>query len=100
MAGVTEAVDSEITDEKRKQNTILMRRQCTAIIENKSVPCSCGSSVPVIHMFRCYFCGVWFCRCCAGDHFGSEGNQSEYRRIHMEGCSDEPQQPPRAAGEK
>lgn len=36
-----------------------------------SVACAgCGVVQPLRIMFRCYFCGLWFCHVCGRVHFG------------------------------
>lgn len=34
------------------------------------VNCECGLLIPLRHMFRCLYCGCWFCQACAEVHFG------------------------------
>ena len=34
------------------------------------VTCPCGLNAPVRFLFRCLYCGVWFCQRCAEEHFG------------------------------
>lgn len=35
------------------------------------VTCECGTKIELWGMvFRCLYCGVWFCRRCAVKHFG------------------------------
>jgi len=36
------------------------------------VECGCGRGRPIELMFRCYYCGMWFCDTCAPEHFGLE----------------------------
>lgn len=38
----------------------------------RSVTCPCGSRRNVRSMFQCYYCEVWFCKECAGEHFNQE----------------------------
>ena len=33
------------------------------------VDCPCGRRTPVAFAYHCYMCRVWFCTCCAADHF-------------------------------
>lgn len=32
--------------------------------------CVCGETVPVLEMYRCFGCGIYFCARCAAKHFG------------------------------
>jgi hypothetical protein len=36
------------------------------------VTCGCGRSMAIECLFRCFFCGVFFCEKCAREHFGEE----------------------------
>lgn len=36
----------------------------------RTVTCPCGRERNVRSMFQCLYCEVWFCRRCAGVHFG------------------------------
>ena len=39
------------------------------------VTCFCGKRINVYyHAYRCYFCGIYFCRECASRHFRIEQN--------------------------
>jgi len=41
--------------------------------ESAQVTCPCGTTGHIELMFRCFYCHVWFCPDCAGDHF-SDGD--------------------------
>jgi hypothetical protein len=43
--------------------------------EPVQVTCGCGRRVAIECMFRCYFCGIWFCPKCAKEHFGEEADR-------------------------
>lgn len=34
------------------------------------IRCGCQKKVPIMHAFRCLYCGEWYCQTCAEDHFG------------------------------
>jgi len=34
------------------------------------ITCECGRCRPMLRMFRCLYCGCWFCQACAEVHFG------------------------------
>jgi len=36
------------------------------------VTCGCGRRMAIECLFRCFFCGVFFCPKCAREHFGEE----------------------------
>lgn len=51
-----------------------IRQQLVEIQTTHAVTCSCGRGpLSVGNVWRCYFCGVWFCRKCAKAHFGDGG---------------------------
>jgi len=41
-----------------------------------NVPCGCGRNVELWKMFRCYYCGQFFCRECAPGHFGKVADKA------------------------
>lgn len=41
---------------------------------SSTVTCGCGRRMAIECLFRCFFCGVWFCGKCAREHFGEESN--------------------------
>ena len=40
------------------------------------INCECGRLTPMRHLFRCLYCGCWFCQTCAEVHFGK--TRAEY----------------------
>ena len=44
---------------------------------NVRITCICGIKFGLEWLFRCYYCGVWFCESCAEKHFGKEHNHAE-----------------------
>lgn len=50
--------------------------QLKAANENRPLICMCGKQFLMQHMFRCLYCGEWFCKECAEAHFGQ--TQEEY----------------------
>jgi hypothetical protein len=53
---------------------VRLRRQMTEAVRCVGeVTCECGSSLPIHCMYKCLYCGRWFCRICAHNHFGSAG---------------------------
>jgi predicted Zn-ribbon and HTH transcriptional regulator len=41
------------------------------LIDTKMI-CSCGKSISLMHMHRCFYCGEWFCPDCAKTHFETD----------------------------
>ena len=58
----------------------MMRRQLRAARHVEPVPCAgapdgerlggCASVQPVWKLYRCLYCGLWFCLRCGERHFG------------------------------
>lgn len=50
----------------------LMEQQIRESKDNPGsvIKCGCGKKQPMRFMYRCYYCGVFFCFTCAADHFG------------------------------
>jgi hypothetical protein len=44
-------------------------------VHGEKVTCPCGFAAPVVFAFQCFECGIWFCRSCAGRHFGLGGDR-------------------------
>ncbi len=43
-----------------------------AICSHGDITCGCGTSLPIRCMYKCLYCGCWFCRICAHKHFGTD----------------------------
>ncbi|MFH1759878.1 MAG: hypothetical protein ABIA63_02130 [bacterium] len=39
------------------------------------ITCECGKRPMMFYMFRCLYCGLWFCQSCAGKHFGCKDDR-------------------------
>jgi len=60
--------------DKTIETRIKLRKQMEQAIRIVGdVTCQCGDVLPMRCMFKCLYCGLWFCRICAHEHFGSEG---------------------------
>lgn len=47
-------------------------------MRGEPVPCHiCSTPIPLMFAFKCYYCGFWFCKKCAGEHFKPEAMQRE-----------------------
>ena len=64
----------EISAEERDRLRGIVFRQCREIGVDAMVTCQCGHALPLIHVFRCFYCGVWLCRACAKDHFSPDND--------------------------
>ena len=39
--------------------------------EQPKITCAgCQIQAPIRFLFRCLYCGIWYCKTCAEDHFG------------------------------
>lgn len=71
--------ESKATPEEREQALKMMAAQIRLILnqENDEIPskftkirCGCNKLVGWKFMYRCLYCGIWFCKDCAEQHFG------------------------------
>lgn len=62
-------------DTERLELLSMMAVQARAVVDDKTtLQCAgCGRQMLLHNTFRCYFCGLYFCRRCAGLHFGRVG---------------------------
>jgi hypothetical protein len=67
---------------------MLIRRQLDAVTGGYAIECICGRHFAMTRMYRCLYCGVWFCATCAEVHFGQ--TRAEYREKHPDHWPDEP----------
>ena len=44
------------------------------------VTCECGLTAPLRFLFRCLYCGAWFCQTCAENHFNKSREQYNRER--------------------
>jgi len=62
------------TQEELEQLRIAIQRQLKQAMEDPTyVDCAtCNTPYPLWKLYRCYFCGLWFCDNCAAYHFGKK----------------------------
>ncbi|MCK5606414.1 hypothetical protein KAR91_31220 [Candidatus Pacearchaeota archaeon] len=74
---------SDATSEQKKANALFVMKQLRLIIDqekNKTpsqflkIRCGCNKLIQWKYMYRCLYCGIWFCRECAEKHFGFKKN--------------------------
>lgn len=53
-----------------------VRRQTQEAMDTAHVHCGCGKLRPTWLMYRCYYCGEFYCEPCAPEHFGK--SREEY----------------------
>lgn len=62
-------------------NAVLKIQSRQAIGEQPIVDCICGAPIPLRFLYRCLYCGVYFCLTCAEKHFGKTREQYGQERI-------------------
>jgi len=71
--------ESKATPEEKQQERICLRKQIELILDQERIKvpmqhvrirCGCGKLINWQYMFRCLYCGVWFCKTCAEEHYG------------------------------
>ncbi len=57
----------------------IIRKQNRIVIKNSfKMTCGCCQKItPVEWLYKCFYCGVWFCHKCAEDHFLSEKKEKK-----------------------
>lgn len=67
------------TPEERKQKLQWMQEQVSLILDQQRIEapmqhvkirCGCNKLVGWMFMYRCLYCGIWYCKDCAEKHFG------------------------------
>jgi hypothetical protein len=71
--------ESKATSEEREQSLKWSAAQIQLILDQEKIEvpskftkirCGCNKLVGWKFMYRCLYCGVWFCKDCAEEHFG------------------------------
>jgi len=59
-----------LTEEEYNENMKWAFKSFSQATAGKLVTCrGCGKDFKLINLFRCYFCGSYFCRKCGKEHF-------------------------------
>jgi hypothetical protein len=73
--------ESKATPEQRQETLELMANQIRVLHDQEKIGvplmkakirCGCLKLLPWWVMYRCFYCGVWFCKDCAEQHFGAK----------------------------
>lgn len=40
------------------------------VVRLSTITCGCGWERGITEMYKCLYCGIWFCQLCAEVHFG------------------------------
>lgn len=77
--------ESKSTPEELEQQRAWLREQIELIFDQQCIEtpmqyvkirCGCNKLIGWKYMFRCLYCGVWYCKECAEDHFGAKVPES------------------------
>ena len=66
----------EVTSALYGEKLVHMHKQFLQVYQNHAIECVCGLKFRVDEMYRCLYCGEWFCTECAEAHFGK--TRAEY----------------------
>ena len=78
--------ESNATPEQKAQKLNFMHKQLKFIkfqeadnipLARSQIRCGCYKLVKFIYAYRCLYCGVWYCKQCAEEHFGMKVKSSE-----------------------
>lgn len=66
---------SKATPEQKERNRIIMRDQLKHVVtapreQQIMMTCPCGHRAVIWALYRCLYCGIFFCKTCAQEHFG------------------------------
>ena len=73
------AYESKATPEEREAKLKWMYTQVSLIkaqvadevpLQHAKIRCGCNKMVSWQYMYRCLYCGIWYCKDCAEEHFG------------------------------
>ena len=60
--------------ENKKEYEAWLEKQYEQLIESNTIDgeitCVCDLTYEIKYLYRCYYCGIWFCPVCAKKHFG------------------------------
>lgn len=77
--------EHKATPEEVKQRRAWMIKQLQLIVDqerietpmqNVKIRCGCNKLIGWQYMFRCLYCGVWYCKSCAEEHYGMKVPES------------------------
>jgi hypothetical protein len=71
-----------MTDSDEKYTAVLNQIREAKQELPSMITCGCGVRRPIRFMFRCYFCGEFYCQDCAAIHFGQ--NREDYLKNEAE----------------
>lgn len=64
-----------LTPQQRQENLEWVKKSYGQAMTGKPVTCrGCKKDFKLVMLYRCYFCGSYFCAICGKAHWGSRGN--------------------------
>jgi len=74
---------------KQENRTIIVKQTREVIREsNKHKPavevvCTCGVKKNILYMYKCLYCGIFFCKKCAQEHFEKETKTEGIKMVEI-----------------
>jgi len=53
----------------KQEKRIILLKQTREAMRTNTVTCTCGVNKKAFQMYKCFYCGLFFCRICAKEHF-------------------------------
>ena len=61
-----------LTQEEKDKNLLWVKKSYIQAIKGERITCrGCLKDFTLISLYRCFFCGCYFCKSCSTTHFGS-----------------------------
>lgn len=70
-----------------KENRIIVIKQSREVLRTNTITCPCGANKILIYMYKCLYCGIFFCKKCAKEHFKIK-NKEEQEKLEQENYID------------
>jgi len=65
---------------------IIQKQNRTSIKNTFSITCGCCQKpTPIYWLYKCFYCGVWFCHKCAKEHFELEPKRCSGHKVFPDG---------------
>lgn len=71
---------NRLIEKDNLQKVFAINRQLRLFKRSEKADCMCGKMLHSYQMFRCLYCGEWYCQPCAEKHFGK--TRKEYDMEH------------------
>jgi hypothetical protein len=79
---------SNLTPEEKEKKLMVVARQYTEAFKTNFITCECGQKRNTIrNIYKCFFCGEWFCQFCGKEHFGENEKVCSNRKALAEDYS-------------